>query len=251
MKSLTTPEDIFYKSRRFVLLSSLLIFLTFYAHLSFDDSEASISIFKLKMENPEALPTVFLLMLFYSLWQFIAAWFVQTDEVRKSKINRIDFSITFVVAAVAIVYYLYNVIEVSFDIHILTKLGVVFALLPALSAQILDIIETVRRKLDKKIRNEELEVETLLISNRWKLIYNPQTGQHKEIEFLDDGNVGKGKNDHETTWRVREGLLEILDSKGNIFSRFRYDRDDNEFLHTNDIDTLSKRNQLIRRSFAD
>ncbi|TVQ84936.1 MAG: hypothetical protein EA357_01725 [Micavibrio sp.] len=189
-------------------------------------------------------------MLFYSLWQFIAAWLVQTDEVRKSLVNRIDFFITGVIAILSIIYYLHKtgvyVLEIALDIPTLVKF-LSFSIGTFLGfIGILHGVEKIREKLDKAIKKIEMEIETLLIENEWELTYNEKTGQYKKIKFLANGNIGAGKNNNETTWRVREGLLEILNLQGNIYSRFRYDQDNNVFNHTNDLDTLSKRNQIIR-----
>jgi hypothetical protein len=64
--------------------------------------------------------------------------------------------------------------------------------------------------------------------------------------FHDDGYFGTGGNNNEYKWRVKNGLLEILNDAGRIFSRFSYDKSKGMFVHTNDPDTLSIRFQTIR-----
>jgi hypothetical protein len=93
--------------------------------------------------------------------------------------------------------------------------------------------------------DEELS-RTLISGSDWILNYNPKApGRVKQISFNADGSIGLGKNDNETTWRAKNGLLEILNSKNQIFSRFLYDGASNTFAHTNDDDTLSIKSQQI------
>jgi len=70
-------------------------------------------------------------------------------------------------------------------------------------------------------------------------------GRGKKLTFLDNEEIGEGKNDNESKWRVRRGLLELLNSEGKVFSRFLYDKEKQIFVHTNDEDTLSLRSQRI------
>jgi hypothetical protein len=101
---------------------------------------------------------------------------------------------------------------------------------------------------DFKARRRGLEHLILLNlhTRDWKLIFNPNSPKgSKKITFGDDGTIIEGRNNNENTWRIRDGLLEILNSEGQAFSRFRYDQSKGQFLHTNDEDTLSLRSQRI------
>src|SRR5436309_15413278 len=42
------------------------------------------------------------------------------------------------------------------------------------------------------------------------LVYQPQDNYSKTVIFLDDGQIGEGKNNNEDTWRIRRGCLEFL-----------------------------------------
>ena len=39
---------------------------------------------------------------------------------------------------------------------------------------------------------------------------------------------------NENTWRIRHGLLELIDSKGKVHSRFYFSPEENRFFHTED-----------------
>jgi hypothetical protein len=86
-----------------------------------------------------------------------------------------------------------------------------------------------------------------LKSKTWIFNFNPAArGKEKEITFNDDGTIGVGRNNNEHNWRVRSGLLEMLNHEDRVFSRFAYDDAKGWFVHTNDPDTLSIKSQTIR-----
>lgn len=72
------------------------------------------------------------------------------------------------------------------------------------------------------------ELKKWLTQNNFVLVFQPRKGSAdatgsantKDITFLKDGEVGKGKNQHENKWRVTEGKLEIINDKGAVFSTF-------------------------------
>ena len=84
----------------------------------------------------------------------------------------------------------------------------------------------------------------LLLGGTFKFVFNPAGGQSKPLSFLQNGEIGKGRNDNENRWRIVDGRLEILNSDGGVYSRFVL-LDNNEFLHhTDDPDTRSLRGQI-------
>lgn len=85
----------------------------------------------------------------------------------------------------------------------------------------------------------------ILTNRRYSLIFNANTPQSKEIEFGSSGKITVGQNDNEYSWRIYWGKLEILGADGKLYSRFRYDKEGNRFLHTNDSDCRSLPNQRI------
>jgi hypothetical protein len=51
------------------------------------------------------------------------------------------------------------------------------------------------------------------------LVYNPHTEASKPVVFLDNGQIGAGKNQNEDTWRIKHGCLEFLTDDGRVYSR--------------------------------
>ncbi|MCK9572783.1 MAG: hypothetical protein M0R20_00080 [Candidatus Omnitrophica bacterium] len=91
----------------------------------------------------------------------------------------------------------------------------------------------------------ESKLGHLLINRKYRLIYNPKDGRSKEIGFGKYGKITEGQNDNEYSWHISSKRLEIFGADGKIYSRFRYDKDRQQFLHTNDSDTRSIQNQVI------
>lgn len=80
---------------------------------------------------------------------------------------------------------------------------------------------------------------------RFNFVFNSDTQASKELTFLPNGSIGLGKNNQESTWRVRRGCVEVFAADGKIYSRFRYDR--NGLLrHTSDPDLRSNHGQYLK-----
>ena len=81
----------------------------------------------------------------------------------------------------------------------------------------------------------------------YRLQFNPKKGRDgsKIIMFGPDGKILEGNNDNESSWRAQNGRLELLNSEGKVFSRFKLDLPTNIFLHTNESDTLSIKGQYL------
>lgn len=79
----------------------------------------------------------------------------------------------------------------------------------------------------------------------YKFIFNPVTEQSKILTFLPNGEIGEGRNDNESRWRIANGRLEILDGWGAPYSRFLLMEDGLSFHHTNESDTRSIRGQYM------
>ncbi len=104
--------------------------------------------------------------------------------------------------------------------------------------------DEVKVKLEKLTWSDWPE---LLVSRPWVLVHNPPD-QSKPITFLRDGTVGEGQNQNEHMWRIHNSRLELLQGDGRVHSRFDFDKKATRFIHTNDPDTLSNRNQYIHLS---
>jgi hypothetical protein len=150
----------------------------------------------------------------------------------------------------------------------------VFAILGLLTAIIVFIINVWFRDIRSKLRSVDLSLGGLRVraaqpddvptpDDLWKflretpleLIYNPaKPGATKDISFLPDGQIGRGKNQNETSWRVvDDALLEILNADGAVHNRFEFDPKQRILVSTNDSDTIAVRvhkisNQWIREA---
>ncbi len=94
--------------------------------------------------------------------------------------------------------------------------------------------------------------ETFIIDNKWRLFFNPKVpglSKTKIMRFDKDGVIREGQNINESSWRIRHGYFEMLDSDNKVHSRFYYNPDNNRFSHTNDPDTGSIRKHSIRNQY--
>jgi hypothetical protein len=93
--------------------------------------------------------------------------------------------------------------------------------------------------------SQSAQLERFLTNNSFRMIFNPANNKSKIVTFDSGGSIVEGRNDNEHRWRIRDGRLEILQSDGNVHSRFVYVPSDRSFQHTNDPDTRSVANQRI------
>jgi hypothetical protein len=96
------------------------------------------------------------------------------------------------------------------------------------------------------ISDSEAKIHKAILGRRYKLVYNPETGKSKTVSFHEGGEVGEGRNDNESRWRISGGRLEFLDSAGIVYSRFFILPDGKTFHHTNDPDTRSIKGQYLQ-----
>ncbi len=75
------------------------------------------------------------------------------------------------------------------------------------------------------------EMRQLLLGNRFKFVFNPLSGGSKTITFLEDGSIGEGRNINESSWRIADGMLEMLQSDNTVHSRFTYVGNNKAFYH--------------------
>ena len=88
------------------------------------------------------------------------------------------------------------------------------------------------------------DLSQLLIDRKWRLVFNPPAGS-KTITFNQDGTVGEGQNQNEHTWRIVDRTLELIQSNNQTHSKFIFSKRNSTFIHTNDPNTRSIRNQYI------
>ena len=94
-------------------------------------------------------------------------------------------------------------------------------------------------------RKIESDMRQLLLGHRFKLVYDPISGKTKAITFLENGQIGEGRNVNESSWMIVDGRLEILQADGRVHSRFIFIGNNKSFHHTGENDLQSIRGQTI------
>ena len=260
-----TPNDAYFKSRRALVVSSGLLALSLLSGITPDHTDGSLTFFSLRLNSPENIPLIFLVITVYLIWQLWSAWLVQADEVRRSPVNRLDVFLSFLIAFCAIGIWIWPYLLQAIDfvsgdrwgrIATTTVAVLLGAIVSNISSYLLLKASTRAREmmLAKKIasrtsREREQEqknfTDGFLTGKDWLLIFNPKNNKSKRISFLPDRTIGSGNNHNEHSWRISDGLLEILNNEGRVFSRFKFNDSLSVFQHTNDADTLSIREQVI------
>lgn len=88
-------------------------------------------------------------------------------------------------------------------------------------------------------------LKKLLVCRRYRLIFNAMNNRNKEIEFGSNGQITKGRNNNEFSWRISWGKLEILANDAKLYSRFRYDKETDKFYLIDGPHNRSLPNQVI------
>lgn len=96
---------------------------------------------------------------------------------------------------------------------------------------------------------ENINMKSLLLSNKFRLYFNPKAQKFKYMKFADNGVILDGKNQNENRWVIKRNTLELIDENGMTHSRFYYSPVDNAFYHTNDPDTGSITKHNIRDQY--
>lgn len=244
---MANPTEEYYKARRFSLAVCFIAFV--YGKIGFHSSgvEEYFTLLGFKILNNPNLLWLGLAALVLSLWQFIAAYFLDKNEMRENKINRLDSMIVVILSAYCISMLLYKVCnsEWWFYVPLLAISSVWLVLL--LSA------EFIKQMLVEVASDPAAELRLLLVENKWELYYtsgNPNA--HKTVTFEPaahgfSGMVGQGRNQNECSWRIRGKYLEIYNDAAELYSRFKYDQKTDRLTHTNDPDTKSNKGQYFIR----
>jgi hypothetical protein len=116
-----------------------------------------------------------------------------------------------------------------------------------------------RRVLDQELRLvrtrrqlQQDDLQQILLNRKYRLFYNPAVpglSKSKIMRFGQNGQIIEGKNNNETSWRIRRGQLEFLNNNDNVHARFYYSADDERFYHTNDPDTGTIQKHGIRDQY--
>jgi len=85
------------------------------------------------------------------------------------------------------------------------------------------------------------QMKQLLLSKTFRFHYNPSVSldRFKLMRFGADGAILEGGNKNATTWRVKNGLFEFINTNKEINSRFYYSPSDQIFYQMPDPDTAA------------
>ncbi len=90
-----------------------------------------------------------------------------------------------------------------------------------------------------------------LCSYPWRLVFRPDVGRAKLIEFGRDGQIKAGNNANEHAWQFAAGVLTITRHDGTVHNRFRFDTETINFVSTDDADTYAIREHQIPGQFIE
>lgn len=254
-------EHFYHKSRRYLVIASGLLVLSTcigIIPIGADHKFSGVYIFAFGLQDSKALSTIFLVIQAYTIWQFWTTWLAKTEPFRREWFNQYDCYVTGFISVFAIStwrFYDPDSQLIFFKDEIWPFIGWIIILYvvwcaffnPFYSVQHYIKLSSIRlsRKKTRSLSDE-------LTTYEWVLWFNPDNqNSQKLITFLQDGSIGIGANHNESKWRITEGLLEILDPQGKVYSRFFYNEDEDKFEHTNDPDTQSLRNQVIYKSIPE
>ena len=90
------------------------------------------------------------------------------------------------------------------------------------------------------------EMKKLVLNDRgFIFVFDPESKASKKVVFEKKGKINEGMNANESTWRIKRGFLEIFADDGKIYSRFKFDNESGNLIHTNDSDARSMRRQYF------
>lgn len=257
------PTDPYLKSKRNLVLFGSALLLIISTGVTITPGDYTVEGVKLTFEDTSFFDVAIAFIVLYFLIQISLFWSAQNAEVKSLLQYKLDFYLSFAIGCISLALFA-TLRLVRPAIEVLSSVVPSFsAPWSLLSSSILGILITtavligsssilpiVRRILEKsrhKREASEADLLQILPRRRWRFVFNPtrSTGGEKEITFNEDGEIGDGGNRNETNWRVRGEFVEILNSEGQVYSRFTYDPKTGVFHHTNDDDTSSLRSQRI------
>ena len=260
--------DHFLRTKRNLIVSSGALLVSVFIGIDSTEGE-SLTGFTLK--NPGALPIVLSIITLYSLYNYLLAWTNEPSTIKQTAINEWDFRVTVAVGALSLVLTFFktvppiltpiiqNLVPAEFEwseiieqaIPILSTIIATLAVAISIRSS-MRIYSRFRLARQKAQATESEKLFEKLVSNVWKLIYNPSTymrtkGEQgwKKMRFAESGDILEGKNVNEHSWQISLEFLELLSSDGRVFSRFYFNQESERFVHTNDTDTRSLPDQYL------
>lgn len=90
-----------------------------------------------------------------------------------------------------------------------------------------------------------ISMQDILLSGPYRFVFAPETGRAKTIVFGKDGSIVDGNNQNEHRWRINKETVEILNTEGVVFSRFKHNPILKRFESTDDADTKALKGQYF------
>lgn len=252
------PTSNYHKTKRILLVFVAALLLAIFAGLQLTNEHppnepSRVSVPTLQLKHPEFLKYILVVAVGFYLVQFSLQWAAQITEVQKNTFHRWDFIIIAATAAFSIFCFGGKFADDSY-FHVLNTFWVtLMAIFVAgfLGLAVGVLVEKASTNIGDRVKDNEAQedeqVMTVLKNKTWVLNYNStKPGRGKEITFEDEDRIGAGLSDRIHSWRVTNGLLEIINNQGRVYSRFSYDPETKAFVHTNDPDTISTKSQSIR-----
>jgi hypothetical protein len=264
------PSELYFKAKRWLVLASgsLLLSLT----VGLDVSGSSNGLVPIPILDKTKINIVIFVIVLYFIAQFQIHWISQNLEIREKTQFRFDYYTTLGIALMAVISYIFSLVipvtdalytqffEVVVDAKILGAnvfdFSFVSSLMAVLSGALAAAISTgawvklvksylkLYRRRQEESRAAADSGYELLLKQQWMLNFNPRhPNGKKKVTFLENGEIGEGRNHNESKWRMHNEFLELLNDDGKVFSRFKFNSQNNTFFHTNDEDTLSIRDQ--------
>jgi hypothetical protein len=174
--------------------------------------------------------------------------YISSEKFRKwvaSSGKRIAFGIKWLMSQWKYILSLFLIILLEIAIYSFTKSFSITAIIFLLHLILISFLYKLFPSKPSPLTFQPSDISDVLTTNRWKLVFRPPD-LFKLISFLPNGIINEGQNKNEHTWRLENEKLELIQEDGRVHSRFKFDKKSFEFIHTNDSDTLSIRDQIIR-----
>lgn len=225
--------------------------LTLSIFVGFSEADNASTFLPFKLQKPEFIPHILLIIVLFHIYDCAVNWISQEKNLREIEVRKYDFFVIniFLLGSVSsyLWYFLFrDIVVFRLNVYVTTIFGVFVSIILGVITTFVTVAYA-RRKYSAEQKFQQ-SIEQKLLRGDWILHYNPNDPKgKKQIGFSVDGTI-KNSNKNEKYWRVRGENLEILNENMVLFSQFYYDPKKLSFIHTNDPDTLSLRDQLIRRS---
>jgi len=248
-----TAEDHFQKSKALVVLYSGALLLSVWVGIDLDGGSFQL----LPLQNQNLLDEVILCVAAYYFLRSLLFWGIQNEVSRRSVVYIIDnvFSVlVFVAASGSYLVVQTDVVERVGDTLIADIWGVIRTLAVLIVGAVVSAFGSniAGQSIKARARYRSDAMIKALLSKKWFLVYvagrqKARRGENygRWLQFLPDGEIGEGVNHNETNWREAHGYLEILNKRGELFSRFRYEPDNEQFKGTGDDDVLVSPGQML------